>query len=480
MKKGIVFLSLFFFFVLAVFSCKNEDVDSRPEQYSLNDLSDPERINKFIVDVVEEIYLWKSETDWSKYNTLQTFKDYTDHDKLFEELIYRKDDKWSNLTDDIAGLENQFAGISTTFGYTLSFYLLPDKTIIAVVLFTSPGSPAEKAGLKRGDIIVEMNGAAMTEKNYVELYYAPSLVIRCGVLDLQTDIIEPLPETKSITAVNMYENPIVAYKIIEKGGRKIGYLCYTGYQIESEKELERIFTRFKSEGVTEVVLDLRYNPGGYSRTAQILSSILVPESAVKNKSVYLEHLYNDLYSAYYRGRGEDLKEYFVDTLSVNMNLARLYVLTSGITASASEATIVGLKPYLDLVQIGGTTSGKYCGGVLLSPADLYENRNYYTNFSNWGMYIMIYRFFNSTGISSFTSGLAPAIKVEEDEFDLKPFGDEEDPLLGSALAHMFNKTYVGTRSGKISLPVTQLPDIKRPVDGLMIYSPSSLPVFNKK
>ena len=183
-----------------------------------------------------------------------------------------------------------------------------------------------------------------------------------------------------------------------------------------------------------------------------------------------------------RERGDDLKEYFVDTLSVNMNLDRLYVLTSGNTASASEATIVGLKPYLDLVQIGGTTSGKYCGGILLSPEDAYgaNNKNYYTNFSNWGMYIMIYRFYNSTGVSSFTSGLVPTIPVEEDGFDLKPFGDEEDPLLGSALAHMFNKTYVGTRSGKISLPATQLPDIKRPVDGLMIYSPSSLPVFNKK
>ena len=471
---------MFFVFALVTFSCKNDDEDPKPGPVLSSELSDPEKINKFMVEVIEEIYLWESETDWSKYNTLQTFKNYTDHNKLFEELIYRKDDKWSYLTDDIARLENQFAGISTTFGYALRLYEISDKSIIAVVLYTSPGSPAEKAGIQRGDIIIEMNGGAITEKNYDKLSYASSLVLRCGVISPETNIIELLPETKSITAVNMYENPIVAYKVIEKEDRKIGYLCYTGYQMESEKELERIFAGFKSEGVTEVVLDLRYNPGGYSRTAQILSSILAPESAVKNKSVYLEHLYNGLLSAYYREKGDDLKEYFVDTLSVNMNLGRLYVLTSGSTASASEATIVGLKPYLDLVQIGGATSGKYCGGVLLSPEDMYNSKSYYTNFSNWGMYIMIYRFFNSTGISSFTSGLAPTIKVEEDDFDLKPFGDEEDPLLGNAIAHMFNKTYVGTRSDKNSLPATRLPDIKRPVDGLMIYSPTSLPVFNKK
>jgi C-terminal processing protease CtpA/Prc len=245
------------------------------------------------------------------------------------------------------------------------------------------------------------------------------------------------------------------YKIIEKEGHKIGYLCYTGYQEQSENDLVRVFTEFKSSGVSDVVLDLRYNPGGYSRTARTLGSILVRESAIRNRSVYLEHYYNESYSSYLKTGGYALNERFIDTLPVNMNLDRLYVLTGENTASASEATIVGLKPYLDVIMIGKTTSGKYCGGILLSPEDFYgkDNKQYYSGFLNWGMYIMIYRFVSVNGISSFTGGLAPDIPVDEGRYDLKPFGDEEDPLLGRALAHILGNSYVEKRSGALYQPL---------------------------
>ena len=476
MKKRNIYFSLFIVFVFITFGCSKNDT---PDDLTNYDLTLSKQINQFIVEVVEEIYLWESETDWYKYNNKIAFANYTDHYKLFSELKY-KDDHWSMLTDDIEGLREQFDGINTTFGYSLSLYKLISGNIIGVILYTSPGSPAEKAGLKRGDVIVEMNSKAITESNYLELYYASSLDIRCGIFSVMSKTYQTLPETISLRAVNMYEDPINTYTIIEKEGHKIGYLCLMGYQMESEKELVRIFTDFKSGGVTDVVLDLRYNPGGYARTAQFLCSILAPESVVKNKNVYLEHKYNDLLTNEIKSSGDDLVEYFIDTLSVNMNLSRLYVLTSKKTASASEATMVGLEPYLDLIQVGEVTSGKYCGGMLISPENKYgsNNKNYYAKFSNWGMYIMIYRFFNIKGISSFTSGLVPEIYAEEDDFNLKPFGDEADPLLGRALAHILNKEYVESRAGKILLPVTQLPDIKRVTDGLMIYQPSSLPIFS--
>ena len=477
MKKGSIFFILFAAFVFMMSGCSEDNGVEQPE-WNVSDLSGSEKINKFIVDLVEEVYLWESETNWNRYNNRKALAKYTNHETLFNELLY-KDDRWSTLTDDIEGLRREFDGISTTFGYWPYFYKLSSGDIIAVILYTTPGSPAEKAGIKRGDVIVEMNGGKMTEKNYLDLYYASSVVVRCGVLNANTKIFEPLPEAKSLTAVNMYEDPVLAYKIFEKEGHKIGYLCYIGYQMDSEKDLVRIFTDFKSEGVTDVVLDLRYNPGGYSRTAVLLSSILAPEPVVKSKSVFLEQKYNRLITNYFDSQNYDMKEYFIDTLTVNMNLDRLYVLTSTNTASASEATIVGLEPYLDLIRIGGKTSGKYCGGNLFSPEDMYgaENRDYYRTFSNWGMYIMMFRFCGIKGVSSFTGGLEPDIPAKEDHFDLKQFGDEDDPLLGRALAHILNKVYVVNRSGKVSLPAAPLPEIKRPSDGFMILTPSSLPLF---
>jgi len=437
-------------------------------------LSKYDRINRFIIDGVQTYYLWEEETDWKQYDKLNSYTD-MDHYQLFNRLLYR-DDTWSILTEDIGGLEDQFAGVSTTFGYTLSFYYNPftnNNEVIAIVLYTSIESPASHVGLKRGDIIIEINGSKLTANNYTELYTASSIQVRCGQVNVETKTITPLPSVFNLTAVNMYENPVNAITIIEKGGHTIGYLCYTGFQRESEEELLQLFAEFKSAGVNEVVLDLRYNPGGFSRTAQILSSILAPESAVKNQSIYLEHYYNNLYTEFLKQNGYVLYETFIDTLPVNMNLSRLYVLTGKNTASASEATLVGLDPYMQVIQIGDTTSGKFCGGVLLSPQDLYyeKDQNYYESFSNWGMYIMIYRYANINGISSFSAGLVPDIFAKEDVFDLKPFGDEDDPLLGRALAQIMGTSYTGTRSAKIAVPLTALPTHRNPVDGLLIAEP---------
>ena len=464
MKKK-VFFKIFLVATAALLGvgCTTEKIDES--------LSKSERINKFIVDAVQTYYLWEAETDWTKYDNREAFAEYDDPYKLFDRLLSNKDE-WSSLSEDIGGLESQFAGVSTTFGYTLSFFYHPfieNKEVIAVVLFTTPNSSAAKAGLKRGDVIVEMNGNKMTDANYLELYTALSTRVRCGQVDSENKTITLLPQTINLTAVNMYENPVNSFRIIEKAGKKIGYFCYTGFQAESESELVQLFSDFKSAGVTEVVLDLRYNPGGYSRTAQLLSSILAPEADVKSKKVYLEHHYNSLYTEYLIKNGQTLYEPFVDT-PANMNLTRLYVLTGKRTASASEATMVGLKPYLQVVQVGDTTSGKYCGGVLLSPEDMYgkTNRIYYNAFSNWGMYLMIYRFANINGISSFTGGLVPDILVKENPFDLKPLGDEDDPLLGRALAHLLGIPYVETRSMKRVVPLSALPAPKMPIDGLMI------------
>ena len=457
---------------LLLHSCIIEELDKS--------LPESDRINKFIIEGVQTYYLWEAETDWKPYNKQDAYEAYPDHYQLFDQLLYR-DDYWSTLTDDIRNLEDQFAGISTTFGYMLSFYYHPfsndNNEVIAVVLYTSSGSPAEKAGLNRGDIIVEMNGSKLTTMNYRDLYYASSIQVRCGQVVVNEDseggTMVTLPEIYHLTSIEMYENPVNTYKIIELEGIKIGYLCYTGYQRESENELFQLFTQFKTAGVKDVVLDLRYNPGGYSSTAQILSSILAPESDVLGKSIYLEHHYNKLYTEYLEQHDHALYETFIDTLPVRMNLDHLYVLTSKNTASASEATIVGLRPYLELIQIGDTTSGKYCGGVLLEPVDLYgeKNKSYFEDFSNWGMYIMIYRYANKTGISSFTSGLVPDILEKELPLSLKPFGDIEDPLFARALELITGKTYTAPRSAQKAVPLTPLSAQKRPVDGLMIATP---------
>ncbi|MDR1676330.1 MAG: hypothetical protein LBR86_07675 [Tannerella sp.] len=405
------------------------------------------KVNMFIAEYMEELYLWTSSVDWGKIQPAGE----SDSFGFFEKLVYSAD-KWSMLTDDLQGLSNEFEGVSTTFGHVLIFGRFSNSdNLFAIVLYVYPDTPAEKAGVKRGDIFLTINGAGITEENYRDLYDASSLVVGRGVLIEQG--IAPDDRTFSMNAETLYENPIVKDTVIVKGAHKIGYLCYTDYTMESENALVALFDGYKSQGVTDVVLDLRYNGGGFARTSVLLSSILAPAEAVKNKDVFLMQVRNDAWMAYLKKEKIDVNEYFTDTLSVNMDLKRIFILTTENTASASESTLIGLDPYMDVVRIGTATHGKYYGGVLFSDE---EDRD----IANWGMYLMIYRFDNRNGVTASAGGLTPDIEVEEDYFPLYPFGDERDPLLGAAL-EMITGQPVRTRSGKSPHPYTMLPAERR-------------------
>ncbi len=134
------------------------------------------------------------------------------------------------------------------------------------------------------------------------------------------------------------------------------------------------------------------------------------------------------------------KDYFIDMIEgtkipiPSLNLPRLYVLTSGWTASASEFIINGLKPYMDVVLIGETTYGKNVGSI-----SIYEEND---SKNKWGgMQPIIVRYANSLGQSDFTSGFLPNYEVDEfKDLYLVDFGNTNDPLLGKALSLITGQT----------------------------------------
>ncbi|MDR2627165.1 MAG: PDZ domain-containing protein [Dysgonamonadaceae bacterium] len=449
-------------------SCRDEEeiTPSLPNEDTLP--VETRKVNQFIEEYVQDAYLWTATIDWTAIEPLKEPDSYA----FFKKLMY-KDDRWSLLTDNLKGLTEEVSGISTTFGYRLIFGRFIDSDDrFAIVLYVYPGTPAEEAGLKRGDILISINGGAITEANMMELYDAASLLIGRGILT--DEGVAADPQWVYMEARNMYENPIVKDTVIVNNGHTIGYLCYTDYTAESEQQLQEVFAGFKSKNATDVVLDLRYNGGGFARTSVLLSSILAPQTAVRNKEIFLTQVWNDAYTAQFAKEKRDVNEYFTDTLQVNMNLRRLFVLTTENTASASEATIVGLTPYMEVITIGDTTHGKYCGGALLSPQIWNSSRNEWVvdeEIENWGMYLMLYRFANRNGVSSFTGGLAPDVYAEEDYFMLYPFGDTRDPLLGEALAMITGLQLHSSRSGVPSpqrYELTKAPQRRGIPDGKMI------------
>lgn len=426
--KALLLLCLFAF---AFSSCEKEPVQEQ--------LTPLQKVNKFVLDYSELYYLWNDKIDYNK-----NYKTETDPFALFDGLIYKELDLWSYLTDDAASMMDSFEGIETTYGYRLTVIYFSDiKEYAAVVNFVYPDSPAEKAGIKRGDLIYRIDGSPITESNYMNLYYSSAMVVELGTFDRENGRLQQSGVTFDLTAVKMDLDPVIAYKIVEDGSHKIGYICYTDYIVSSHNKLNAICDEFKSSGVTDVVLDLRYNLGGAAVSASYVSSLFAPRTTVENKDVFIRELWNETLTNYWVSQGEILYQTFDSyALAHNLDLKKLYVLTTVSTASASEATIVGLKPYMDIVTIGENTHGKYCAALLMQPLD--NNGELVADIANWAMSLVGYKYANKDGLTDFTGGLKPDHAVENDLFSALPLGDESDPLFAKAIELITGKVSSGT------------------------------------
>ncbi len=390
-----------------------------------------QKVNAYMLDIMEEVYLWEQYIP----GDLDIRYEFDEKD-FFEKLCYRTEDRWSFITDDVQTLLEGSQGVETTFGYSLTFGKFSNTgSMFAVIQYVYPQTPASDAGLKRGDIIVEMNGQSITEENYTNLYYTSSLSLTMG--EYKEGYINNLPGTVSLSSRKQSLNPVVAYTLTEDRGHRIGYMCYTDFFGDSESYFLPVLQSFKEWGITDLVLDLRYNLGGYLSTAKILAGALCPASCLNGSTVLVSKHWNELYQNYWteNNRNDMLFEYFpkASDQPVNLNLSHIYILTSYNTASASELTLCGLDPYMEVIQVGLSTRGKYTAAMVFSPEKG-------TGIENWGTQAIVYRYANSLGVTDFREGFAP--DYEEDEVVLGenyPLGDVRERVFAKAISLITGK-----------------------------------------
>lgn len=386
------------------------------------------KANKFVYDYTKSAYLWEKHIP-----TGITYTSADNPEALLDMMMYKELDSWSYITDNSQDALDEFQGVSTTLGYSLAFgrfVNVPDQ-YFAVVRYVYPGSPAEEAGLKRGDYILSLNGATLDQYNFLQLYYGGTITIGMGIVTDEGSI-GLSGRNITLTAVKMYEDPVVDYRVIEAGGKKVGYLFYTGFYEESHQKLVEVFQYFKDNGISDLILDLRYNLGGNADTPPFLASMIAPQKIVRKRSVFLKETWNDAYMEYFSRMGLDTNSYFNPDIPVNLDLSRVYVLTTGSTASASEAVISGLMPYMDVIKVGSSSYGKYCGAALLSPKD--DNGNADKEIENWLLTLVIYKFVNVNSFTEFKDGIAPDYAVADNGLlSGIQLGDTADPLIAKAL-----------------------------------------------
>lgn len=437
--------------------------------------------NQFGKDIMSTYYLWNTEIS----DDLDAWNIKTNEDPIgtVDRIRYHDGeqyiDKWTMLTDDMESFTSSMEGVSTTFGWNLTVYRLAANSnqCIGVVNFVYDNTPASRMNLKRGDIIIGLNGGSLTTENYLDLYYSPSLTVSLGKLDVESYQLVDLGKKVSLTAETLYEDPVLCDSIYEFNGKKVGYLAYSSFDLKSIDKLIEIAKHFKQEQVGELILDLRYNSGGYVITENVLASMFAPQEDVSQKKVFEKEVYNDLLTQ--AGWGEETPfttEFYYPEVGVNANtqdanigLTKIYGLIGSGSASASEALLGGLMPYMEVELIGGQSHGKYCTGYLLSPEDVYEDSP--QDIKNWGIYVMVSIYQNAAGKTPcMPDGLIPDVEVADNAMLPYQLGDVDEPLLRAALTAA-GRTYddEGTLSTR-SLDARFIPmrGVQKPVFGKRI------------
>jgi len=434
--------------VLLFTGCEKKEIPVEEEKVQAS--AQVQKINGFIKDVMTDVYLWydKLPDIDIKYET--NSKDY------FQKLLY-SDDKWSYITDDITAFEQSLQGVEKTYGYSLTFGTFvnasgaPTGNYFGIVEYVYPETPASKAGFARGDLIIKLDGGNITKDNYRSLLSGTSVSVTKGTLT--SNGITP-GATITLVAEELHLDPVLMYKIIERDGHKIGYLVYLQYiPSYNSTSLNLALQYFRENQISDLVLDLRYNPGGYTTAAQYLTSSIAPLTTVDNKSTLVSYQWNDKYQAYWvsNNKPEQLGVKFDPNVPVKLGLDKVYVLTGRGTASASELTICGLEPYMDVVIVGDTTYGKYTASITIKPEDWYQNESDYTGFKNWGMQPIIMRYANSQGITNFKNGFAPDFRVSDELLPAFPLGELTEPLLKKAVENITGTIIPAPKSAKPSI-----------------------------
>jgi carboxyl-terminal processing protease len=389
-------------------------------------------INNWIQNVMDQVYFWLD--DMRKPISKES-----DPEGYFESLLFRPTDRFSAIFPDYQELMNSLQGVSLEAGYEilLARESQSNNNVIAFVTYTKKGSPAELAGLLRGDRIERINGERMTLDNYQSLLRKRSENHSVSAFRFNPDnnSYQALQEI-NLSVVEIAEDPNFLDSIYVIDNEKIGYVVYHFFApgttqnptIYNDK-MDRIFEKFKAEGINHLILDFRYNGGGFVSSAINLGSLIAPN--VKEQDVFSKRLFNNFLMGFNDFKNVETK--FVtkaENLGTSLRGNRIYVITSGRTASASELIINGLKPYMDVFLVGDITVGKNVGSIPLEDEDNPNNK--------YGILPIVFKDANKNGESEFSNGFIPNIQAREliNQGRLLPFGDTEELLLKLTLDHI--------------------------------------------
>lgn len=362
---------------------------------------------------IRQDYLWNTRTPDVAPSGFSDLKSYFSA-SLFQGDATIPKDRYSGFgpTPDYNLYYEQ--GITLGFGVAVAGQEVlgqPDRPLW--VRYVEPGSPADLAGVRRGDRVMALNGVPTPQVISTQDFSA--LVAKAEGDALSIDLLRDGQALRLNLVAKRYElRPVLPYRVLSgPTGQRVGYLYLQAFLTQAEQALDLAFESLAAERVSELMIDLRYNTGGFVSVGERVASFVGGQS--KNGLVYTDLLYNT------NNRRLNTRYRFTDRLSWP-GLQRVYILAGQRTCSASEQLISGLKGAgVDVIQVGDTTCGKPVG---------FNAREYCGNTFS----VVMFESINAQGLGGYYQGIAPRCPVDEDW--QSPLGDPNDPLLRTALQHM--------------------------------------------
>jgi C-terminal processing protease CtpA/Prc len=431
---------------IALQSCQDKDDVAAPKVASNLE------VQNFIWKGLNQYYLWQAEVPnlsdnrFVNQTQLESFlTDYPQPENLFQNLLYKPIslfpngdaiDRFSWIVNDYLELEGQLQGSTNNNGveFGLSYKSSGSTELFGYVRYIIPGSDAANKNIHRGDVFYGVNGTQLTTSNYQALLFGTNNDYTLNLADINAGAFTPNGKNIALTKTVLDENPILVNKVIISGSHKIGYFMYNGFYSKYDTQLNDAFGTLKSQGITDLVLDLRYNGGGSIQTATRLASMITGKFTGK---IFAKQQWNAKIQAYFEANiPATLNNLFTDKIGTtpinSLNMTKVYILTSSGTASASELVINGLKPYITVVQIGEKTVGKNVGSVTLYDSPDFGDTNRNPN-HRYAMQPLVLKIVNADGFGDYINGLVPDFKLAEIVNTFGVLGNPAEPLLSLAI-----------------------------------------------
>lgn len=335
--------------------------------------------------------------------------------------------EWNNLSN----------GITSDFGLSAFFFTDGDLRVRAV----EEDSPAGKAGIRRGWKFLSVagnNNITTGNSDFLSqnIYESPSTAFTFEKPDGSTVDI-------TLNAETYQENPVIFDSVYSVGSKKAGYFVFNSFLGDTSQvitQLTSIFNQFSSAGVTDVIVDLRYNGGGYVSLSEALADFLIKPSS--SGSIMMTQQYNENYS--------DLNDVTVFHKRGSLNVSNVYFIVSDNTASASELLINNLKPFMNVKLVGpGATYGKPVGFFPIPVG-------------SWYIFPVSFRTTNGQNEGSYFDGI-PVDQQVQDGLN-KDWGDVGETSLASVLKHIGTGSFSVVRPGLNSVLESATRDVNKKFD----------------